>query len=315
MQTGRPDPLLNTLFGDYRITERIGEGGFALVYKGTHRYLGNPYALKVLRPERTISQRFIDRFAAEARVTAELKHPNIVRIVDYFHSTVTGIPGDLHCFVMDFIAGPTLGEILRESQRLDLRDILELAVGVGQALEFAHRPSPTRPRGVVHLDIKPENIMFSLSGDPVVMDFGIAAALGAEDARSDVFFGSPTYMSPEQARGEGPIDGRSDIYSLGVVLYEAFAGRPPFVGDPETLRRHHAESMPVRPDVLRRFPGALRRPAAFTAEIIQTCLMKDPEKRYAGCGELLKHLRLLLRDRGLASHTRTLPLIVNRDRP
>lgn len=305
------DSLINNLLGDYRITERIGEGGFALVYKGTHRYLGSTYALKVLRPERTISQRFVKRFAAEARITAELKHPNIVRIVDFFISRPINQPSDLYCFAMDYIPGPTLARILSKKGPLDLRALLEVFIGVAEALEYAHRPTPNRPQGIVHRDIKPENIKFTYGGDPVVMDFGIADALSDGEANTGIFFGSPSYMSPEQGRGDVRIDARADIYSLGVMMYEAFTGWLPFSGDPETVRKKHLEDMVIRPDALRRMNGAARRPAGFTAEIIMKCLMKNPAGRYPNCAELIKHLRLVERDRGVTSLPRSLPAMVS----
>src|SRR6266540_5006027 len=204
------------LSGRYLIVEPLGRGGMAAVYRGTDRVLGRTVAIKVLNPELAEDQRFVERFRHEARAAAALNHPGVVGVFD------TGSDGDQHYIVMEHLEGRTLAEVLRDERLLPPERALSIAAEVAEALEAAHRA------GLVHRDVKPSNVMIMPNGTVKVMDFGIArAAAGASFTQTGMVMGTATYFSPEQARSD-PVDARSDIYSLGAVLYEMLTGRPPF---------------------------------------------------------------------------------------
>lgn len=215
----------------YRIERQLGRGGMAVVYLAHDRKHGCPVAIKVMRPECAAplaSERFLD----EIRITAGLVHPNILPLLD------SGAVNGLLFYVTPFVDGESLRSHLSRHGQLEVEEAVRLAGEIAGALEYAHR------RGIVHRDIKPENILLA-EGHAVVADFGIARATAvAADGRQSLpglFFGSPSYMSPEQGQAEGRVDGRSDIYSLGCVLYEMVAGQPPFMGhSANSIMRQHA---------------------------------------------------------------------------
>jgi tRNA A-37 threonylcarbamoyl transferase component Bud32 len=263
----------------YRMLEKIGEGGMAVVYKAHCTLLDRPVAIKVLREQYASNPEFVDRFQREARAAARLSHPNIVSIYD------VGQEGEKLFIVMEYVQGVNLKDYLRNQGPLSPQTAAELGRQIGAALAHAHQ------RGIIHRDIKPHNILISPDGQVKVTDFGIARAAAASSlTETGVVLGSVHYFSPEQARG-GSVDARSDIYALGVVLYELLTGRLPFEGDsPIAIALRHLDSEPlpfaeVRPDV----PVELQ-------QIIAKAMAREPEKRYQTAGELQVALRSFLGD-------------------
>ena len=214
--------------GRYALGELLGRGGMAEVRKGTDARLGRVVAVKRLRTDLASDVTFQARFRREAQSSASLNHPAIVAVYDTGEEQATDGTGVSQPYiVMEYVAGRTLRDILREGRKILPERALEITSGVLSALDYSHRA------GIIHRDIKPGNVMLTPSGDVKVMDFGIARAMS--DASSTMtqtaaVVGTAQYLSPEQARGE-PVDSRSDVYSAGCLLYELLTGRPPFVGD------------------------------------------------------------------------------------
>jgi eukaryotic-like serine/threonine-protein kinase len=212
-----------TIINDrYELGARIGRGGMADVFLARDLLLDREVALKVLFPEHAIDPNFVERFRREAQAVAGLNHPNIVAVYDW------GQTGNTYFMAMEYVKGNTLAAVLRQQTRFSARNAAIVAGHIAGALAYAHR------NNVVHRDIKPANILMGDNGDVKVADFGIARALDAgHDAgltQDGAVMGTATYFSPEQAKGEG-LDLRSDLYSLGVVLYELLTGRAPFIGE------------------------------------------------------------------------------------
>jgi hypothetical protein len=268
------DPLLDRLVvavgTQYLVDAEIGRGGMAVVYRATDLRLNRRVAIKVLPPELAFNADVKERFLREAQTAALLSHPSIVPIY-----TVDEREGIVY-FVMALVDGESLGERLEREPRLPIAEARRLLAGVADALAYAHS------QGVVHRDVKPDNIMLDRkTGNPMVTDFGIARA-AAGDTRltvTGVAIGTPAYMSPEQALGERELDGRSDIYSLGVIGYQLLAGETPFKASntPAMLVKHVSETprplSTLRPDT----PPAL-------AHAIARALAKKPEDRWADAG-------------------------------
>ncbi|NPB02840.1 MAG: serine/threonine protein kinase [Thermotogae bacterium] len=209
--------------GKYKILEKIGAGGMAVVYRGEHVYLKRPVAIKVLPPEVAKDRRFVERFFKEAETASKLDHPHIVKILDF------GDEDGLLYLVMQYVEGETLERILHARGKLSLEEALSVALQILPALGYAH------DKGIVHRDIKPGNIMINSNGKAYLLDFGIAAMMEEEigtTSEGRKVVGTPEYMAPEQFRGKA--DARSDIYAFGVVLYEMVTGRTPF-GDAKDL--------------------------------------------------------------------------------
>jgi eukaryotic-like serine/threonine-protein kinase len=259
------------IFGDrYELDEELGSGGMATVYRGTDRVLGRTVAVKVLAPNYARDQAFVTRFRREAQNAARMNHPGVVNVYD------TGSDNGTHYIVMEHVQGRTLSEILKTEGRLMPERAAEIAEAVAAALSFAHE------QGIVHRDIKPANIMITTSGEVKVMDFGIARALTSGDTltQTATVLGTATYLSPEQAQGE-PVDARSDIYSLGVVLYEMLAGQPPFSGDSAvSVAYKHVREEPPLPSRLE--PGI---PTSLEA-VTMKALAKNPNNRYQSAEEM-----------------------------
>jgi len=250
----------------YQTVKQLGCGGTGQVYLARDMWLERPVALKVLSPHLSMDQAFVDRFRREAKATARLAHPNIVSIYD--------LGGDGRgCFmVMEYVDGPTL---LRYGPLPPVR-AARVAAQVADALGLAHQ------HGLIHRDVKPSNVLIGRSDQVKVTDFGIAGPVGASDdlVPTGWSMGTPTYLSPEQAVG-GVVDQRSDIYSLGVVLYEMVTGVPPFAGDsPESIADQHVHCQPPRFSQLR--PDL----AAGLEAIVMTCLAKAPADRYQSAAEM-----------------------------
>ncbi len=261
--------------GRYELGELLGRGGMAEVRKGTDSRLGRVVAIKRLRTDLASDATFQARFRREAQSAASLNHPSIVAVYDTGEEINTAGPGqedvDQPYIVMEYVAGRTLRDIVREGRKILPERALEITSGVLSALDYSHRA------GIIHRDIKPGNVMLTPSGDVKVMDFGIARAIS--DASSTMtqtaaVVGTAQYLSPEQARGE-TVDSRSDVYSTGCLLYELLTGRPPFVGDsPVAVAYQH-----VREPALPPSDHDTDLPPAIDA-IVMKALAKRVEDRY-----------------------------------
>jgi serine/threonine-protein kinase len=261
----------------YELQQRIGRGGMADVWLARDLLLDRPVAIKVLFPEFAVDPNFVERFRREAQAAANLNHPNIVGVYDW------GRHANTYFMAMEYVQGRTLADILRANRSVTSQQAAEIAIEVAGALSFAHRS------GVVHRDIKPANILIGSSGSVKVADFGIARAMNApiESNLTQVgsVMGTATYFSPEQAQGAQP-DPRSDLYSLGVVLYEMVGGRPPFTGEnPVSIAYKQVHE---NPEPLNRLVADV--PKSFEA-IVAKLLAKRPEIRYQSADEVRDELR------------------------
>jgi serine/threonine-protein kinase len=215
----------------------LGQGGMSAVYRGEDPNLRRTVAIKLIHSHLTGDPEFVRRFEAEAAAVAQLRHSNIIQVYDFNHDD------DTYYMVLEFVPGETLQDRLRragsQGQALPLGEAVEITAGVADAVDYAHK------RGLIHRDIKPANIMLNPQGQPILMDFGIAKILGgAQHTATGAVVGTATYISPEQVLGQRPTE-RSDIYSLGVTLYEMVAGRPPFEADSAmSLMMKHVNEKP-----------------------------------------------------------------------
>ncbi len=254
----------------YELNHLIARGGMAEVYRAHDRLLDRPVALKVLFPELSVDRSFVERFRREAQAAANLSHPNIVPVFDWGEDTGT------YFIVMEFIDGRPLSAILKTAGPLSADRTADIGAHVAAALGYAHK------HGVIHRDVKPGNVLITDEGQVKVTDFGIARAINTEESltQTGAVMGTATYFSPEQAEGVG-VDARSDIYSLGVVLFEMATGRPPFLGDtPVAVASKHVRDHPPAP---RELNPAI--PPTFEA-IILKAMAKNPEHRYATAEDL-----------------------------
>ncbi|NLZ39380.1 MAG: Stk1 family PASTA domain-containing Ser/Thr kinase [Firmicutes bacterium] len=264
----------------YQIVEKIGDGGTAFVYKGMDNLLNRHVTIKVLRPEYVSDQDFVRRFRREAQAAASLSHANIVSIYD------VGFENGIHYIVMEYIPGQSLKELIESQGRLPYRTAAEYAMQIALALNNAHK------HGIIHRDVKPHNILISDDGRVKVTDFGIAQAVTASTVTySGAILGSVHYFSPEQARG-GATGEKSDIYSLGIVLYEMLTGEVPFSGDsPVSIAvKHLQEPFPDAQNIDPDIPDTLNK-------IIKRAVEKEPEKRYQSAKEMAEELSAWLQGR------------------
>lgn len=259
----------------YEIVGKIGTGGMSDVYKALDLTLGRNVAIKVLKPEFSEDLNFVTKFRTEAQSAAGLEHPNIVNIYD------VGSERGMHYIVMEYVEGITLKTYIEKKGQLSFKEAVSIAIQVGRGIEAAHN------KGIIHRDIKPQNIIISTEGKVKVTDFGIARAANSNTISSDVM-GSVHYSSPEQARN-GFVDGKSDIYSLGIVMYEMVTGRVPFDGDTTVaVAIQHLQEEMVSPSAY-----APNLPISME-KIILKCTQKNPDRRYESMTALLADLRKAL---------------------
>ncbi len=263
-----------TMIGErYEITGLVGSGGMADVYNARDSRLNRQVAIKILKSEYSSDKNFVMKFRAEAQSAAGLSHPNIVNVYD------VGEDGDLHYIVMELVEGITLKRFIERKGKLELREAVGIAIQIAQGMEAAHS------NHIIHRDIKPQNIIISKEGKVKVTDFGIAKAATSNTIAAGQAVGSVHYISPEQARG-GYSDEKSDIYSLGVTLYEMISGKMPFAADNTVsvaLLHIQEEAIPLR-ELDPEIPASVEK-------IVQKCMQKKPERRYLTATELIKDLK------------------------
>jgi serine/threonine-protein kinase len=278
------DPLIGQTIGNYRVTHKLGEGGMGSVYLAEHPHIGKKVALKVLHAEFASNQEVVARFFNEARAVNDIGHPNIVDIVDY--GVLQGGPsGDrMVYFIMEYLGGRNLTQLIRNESPLPPERAFMIALQVADALAASHRT------GIIHRDLKPDNIMLIQRGrehDFVkLLDFGIAKLTtdqaGSRRTRTGIVMGTPAYMSPEQCEGRGAIDHRTDVYALGIVLYEMLTGRTPFVGEGygEILVQHLTQ--PPTP------PSTFRGLSPHVEAVVLKALEKRADMRFPTMEEFMR---------------------------
>jgi serine/threonine-protein kinase len=278
------DPILFKVIGGCQIIRRIAKGGMGVVYQAKQLKLGRPVAVKVLSEELAKDRNFVHRFLQEARSAAELNHGNIVHIID------VGEINGLFYIIMEYVDGSNLREILDAHEKLDPERALEIALQASQALRHAHQ------RGVIHRDIKPENIMIACDGMVKIADLGLAkkVAPGEQDGgitSAGAILGTPYYMAPEQVKDFSKVDGRSDIYSLGVSLFRALTGGVPFKG------RTPVEVM-IRVVEGKRASIHSLNPAVPEAveQLVDRMMHRFPEKRFQDFAEVIQEMEAVLYD-------------------
>src|SRR5215208_1444894 len=281
-----PDSLIGTtLAGKYRIDERLNEGGMGTVYRGTHVLMEKTVAIKVLRPALAADEKIVARFSREARAASRISHPHALSVTDFGEDENGNV-----FLVMEFLSGKTLKQVIRDGGPLSLTRVVDITRQVGDALNAAHS------QGVVHRDLKSDNIMLldTMTGDYAkVLDFGIAK-INEPDGSTDtgltapnLVIGTPQYMSPEQCAQNAEIDARSDIYSLGVILYEMLVGHVPFSGDSPTMVMMKHLQDPV-PSVLEERSDL----PASVARVVARAMAKVPGNRYQSVAELVEDLTI-----------------------
>jgi putative nucleotidyltransferase with HDIG domain len=281
---GETRPAIGTtriglVLGSYRLVTELGQGGMGTVYYAEHVSIGRRAAVKVLDAEVAREPELVQRFFDEARAANQIRHPGIVEVYD------VGTLDGLHFLVMELLEGETLGARLERVKKLDVEEAIRVIAQAADALSAAH------DRGIVHRDLKPENLFLAhgASGERVkVLDFGIAKLTGKDDlkrTRTGIVMGTPMYMSPEQCMGEKSLDARSDVYSLGVVAFEALTGRTPFTGDGvgKLIVAHTHEPPPMPSSIEPSVPMGVE-------EIVLKALAKRPSERFATMRELRRSL-------------------------
>lgn len=280
------DSLIGTtLTGKYRIDARLNEGGMGTVYRGTHVLMDKTVAIKVLRPSFAADEKIVARFSREARAASRISHPNALNVTDFGEDEKGNV-----FLVMEFLSGKTLKQVLREQGPLALARVVDITRQIGDALNAAHE------QGVVHRDLKSDNIMLldTLAGDHAkVLDFGIAKINESEGGADpgltapNLVIGTPQYMSPEQCTQDVEIDARSDIYSLGVILFEMLVGHVPFSGDSPTIvmMKHLQEPVPSVLEERSDVPPSVAR-------VVSRAMAKVRDNRYQNVAELIEDLTI-----------------------
>ena len=280
------DRYTGTILKDrYVLEDMIGSGGMAVVYRATDRVTGNDVAVKILKDEFVADEQFRRRFLNESRAISMLRHRNIVSVIDF------EFEGNLQYIVMEYIDGITLKDFIRTQKAIPYTIAVKITMQILSALQHAHE------RGIIHRDIKPQNIMILSDGTIKVMDFGIARISKFETVTmTDKAIGTVYYISPEQARGEHT-DEKSDIYSVGVMLYEMLTCALPFDGDtPVSVAIKQIQSTPKEPrQINKMIPVGLE-------QIVRRAMMKTPEKRYASAIDMINDLKLVLADPAIVFH-------------
>ncbi|MEK6278916.1 MAG: serine/threonine-protein kinase [Acidobacteriota bacterium] len=280
------DALLGQILaGKYRIDERLSEGGMGTVYRGTHILMDKTVAVKVLRPSLAADEKIVARFSREARAASRINHPHALSVTDFGESEKGVV-----FLVMEYLSGQTLKEVIRHEGPMPLSRVVEIIKQVGGALNDAHG------QGVVHRDLKSDNIMLLTATNndyAKVLDFGIAKIKEADGdydpglTSPDLVIGTPQYMSPEQCSQSPDIDARSDIYSLGIIIFEMLVGHVPFTGESPTviMLKHMQHPPPSLADERSDIPAAV-------GTVVNRALQKRPEHRYETVGELVEDLTI-----------------------
>ena len=279
---------LNTQIGKYTVGRKLGAGGMADVYLATDSAMGRDVALKVLPPEFARDAERIHRFQKEVQASAALSHPNIIPVYDVGEAQVQGL--SYHYYTMALLPGGDLKQ--RIEQGLTSEESLSIIKSIADALGYAH------DKGLVHRDIKPENILFDESDRPILTDLGIAKAInsGTKMTGTGMSIGTPHYMSPEQAKGESDLDGRSDIYALGIILFEMLTGKVPYQGD-NTMAvgiMHIQNPLPELPNYLKQYQG-----------LLDNCLAKDKGSRYQHAQSLIQDIDRLSQGQSVKASQKT----------
>ncbi|MEM8834705.1 MAG: serine/threonine-protein kinase [Planctomycetota bacterium] len=261
----------------FKILGKLGAGAMASVFKARQLSLDRLVAIKVLPRKFSSNRNFIERFYAEGRAAAQLNHPNIVQAFD------VGQAGEFHYFVMEYVEGETIHDVIAHAKRISEKDALEIIIASAEALRHAH------DRGLVHRDVKPKNIIITPQGVVKMADLGLARAMDDKEAalaEKGKAFGTPYYISPEQIRGELNINAQADIYSLGATLYHMVTGNVPFNGkNPTEVMQKHLKSALVAPDHVN------PKLSSGISEVIEMMMAKSRRERYKNCADLLLDLR------------------------
>lgn len=261
----------------YQVISKLGAGAMAAVFKAKQLSLNRMVAIKVLPRKFSGNRQFIERFYAEGRAAAQLNHPNIVQAID------VGQAGEFHYFVMEFVDGKTVHDLIAENKRFSENEALDIVISVADALRHAHE------KGLVHRDVKPKNVMLAPQGVAKLADLGLARAIDDKEAamaEKGKAYGTPYYISPEQIRGELNIGPQADIYSLGATLYHMVTGNVPFNGkNPTEVMQKHLKAPLVPPDHVN------PKLSAGISEIIELMMAKSRRQRYKNCADLLVDLR------------------------
>jgi serine/threonine-protein kinase len=260
----------------FRLLEHVGAGSNGIVYKAIQLSMNRPVALKILAERLATNKKFVERFMREARVVARLNHPNIIGGID------VGEENGLYYFAMEFADGRTVREMLERGGALDERQSMAIVMQIAKGLDQAYRV------GLIHRDIKPDNIIITKNRVAKLLDLGLARESGENVGEAGKTFGTPNYISPEQARGDAVIDTRSDIYSLGATLYHMLTGQTPFQGNPAIVMAKHISEKPH--ELAKLVPGLHPE----TVELVETMMAKDPAERHQSPQELMDHVEGVL---------------------